>query len=196
MIGRLHGRVVTSEPDGSLIVDVNGVGYELVSPIGTLGRVKPDGDGKIALMVHTHLREGALELFGFATEAEREAFRTLIGISKVGPKMAMAVLSFSTVNELAHIVATGDAARLTKVPGVGKKTAERMVLELEGKLAPAIAVPASAAAPAGDHASVLTAALVRMGFKQGEAERAVSGMSDLDRPLSDLVREALAVLAP
>ena len=208
MIGRLYGRVIESEPDGSVILDVHGVGYELVTPIGTMGRAQADADGNVTLKVHTNLREGALELFGFASESERITFRTLIGISKVGPKLAMAVLGFLSVDELAQLVESGQVARLTKVPGVGKKTAERMVLELKGKLAPvALAGAAKRPAAAGqapdgdqaalvDQATVLAAALVRMGFKQSEAERAVKAMDRLDRPIGELVREALAILSP
>jgi Holliday junction DNA helicase RuvA len=195
MIGRLFGRVIDSEPDGTLVLDVAGVGYELVTPAGTLGRAVPDPDGRITLHVHTHVREDALMLFGFALPEERETFRTLIAIPKVGPKLALAVLGAVSVDELADLVARGHVGQITKVPGIGKKTAERMILELEGKLT---RVPARRAAPAvaDDKGSVLAAALVRMGFKQSEAERAVQSVDDLGRPMSELIRDALAVLSP
>jgi Holliday junction DNA helicase RuvA len=202
LIGRLHGLIIDSEGDGTVILDVRGVGYELVTPLGSVGRITPDDEGRVMLHVHTHVREDALVLFGFATADDRETFRTLIGISKVGPKLALAVLGFVTVNELAHLVETGQPARLQKVPGVGKKTAERMVLELKGKLAPTATQPATRTPhnagepPQSDQAGILAAALVRMGFKQTEAERAVQSIEALDRPMSELIREALSVLSP
>ena len=200
MIGRLRGRVIDDEGDGTLVIDVGGVGYEVITPLGTLGRVLTDPEGLTVLHVHTHVREDQLVLFGFATSDERVAFRTLIGISKVGPKLALAVLGAISVSELAQLVATGQVGMLTKVPGVGKKTAERIILELEGRLsAPASTGPApKRPAPAGDPAKrvVLTEALVRMGFKTTEAERAVGGVEDLDRPMGELIRDALAILSP
>ncbi len=202
MIGWLHGRVVESEPDGGLILDVGGVGYELVSPIGTLDRIEPADDGTLALYVHTHVREDALDLFGFASCDERTAFRTLISISKVGPKLALAVLGVVSVAELAQLVASGASSRLTRVPGIGKKTAERIVLELEGKLALPVVNPptvtrSSPAAPSSrGQATILLETLVHMGFKQAETERAIAALPSLDRPLNELIREALAVLAP
>jgi Holliday junction DNA helicase RuvA len=203
MIGRLRGRVVQDEADGTLVIEVGGVGYEVVAPLGTLGRAEPDAEGMTLLHVHTHVREDQLVLFGFATADERVAFRTLIGISKVGPKLALSVLGAVSVGELAQLVATGQVGMLTKVPGVGKKTAERMILELEGKLsAPATSPgvtrtpPRAGAAGQSGQRGVLSEALVRMGFKPAEAERAVNAMDDLDRPMGELIREALAILSP
>lgn len=199
MIGRLRGRVIDDEGDGTLVIDVGGVGYEVVAPLGTLGRVDADEDGLTVLHVHTHVREDQLVLFGFATADERIAFRTLIGISKVGPKLALSVLGAISVAELATLVATGQVGMLTKVPGVGKKTAERIILELEGKLtAPATTAAPRRTAPAGDTSkrTVLAEALVRMGFKGPEAERAVGAIDDLERPMGELIRDALAILSP
>jgi Holliday junction DNA helicase RuvA len=199
VIGRLIGIVVEDEGDGTLVLDVAGVGYELTTPLGTLGRARKDAGNLVTLHVHTHVREDALELFGFASRTERTAFRTLISIAKVGPKLAMAVLSSVSVQELVQLVATKQTARLTKIPGVGKKTAERMVLELEGKFELDAGVPAmvgSVPPPAAGQASVLHDALVRMGFKSSEAERAVAQLPDLNKPLGELVREALGVLSP
>ena len=198
MIGRLTGRVVESEGDGTVILDVGGVGYELMTPLGTLGRAGRE-DGTTVLHVHTHVREDALELFGFATEDERVAFRTLIGISKVGPKLAMAVLSGVSVAELARLVATWQVGLLTKIPGVGKRTAERMVLELKGKLSPvSLPGPVTAKGPVQTpgQATVLAEALVRMGFRASDVDRAVAGMAHLDRPMGELIREALSLLSP
>ncbi len=202
MIGQLRGHLVDSAPDGKLVVDVGGVGYELSAPLGAVGRTAKDGDGKITLHVHTHVREDAIELFGFPTREERATFRTLIAISKVGPKLALAVLSALPVAELVQLIETGQARLLTKVPGVGKKTAERIVLELKGKLGPLTGVTATATAAQvpgrveSGQGAVLRETLVRMGFKAGEAERAVGTLVDLDRPLDQLIREALVALAP
>ncbi|RLB59013.1 MAG: Holliday junction branch migration protein RuvA [Deltaproteobacteria bacterium] len=203
MIGQLRGYLVDSAPDGTLVVDVQGVGYELSTPLGAVGRMAKDADGTITLQVHTHVREDALQLFGFPTTEERTTFRTLIAISKVGPKLALTVLGALSVAELVQLVETGQTSLLTKVPGIGKKTAERIVLELKGKLGPVTTARAGtgpAALAPGAHESgqgaTLRETLVRMGFKAGEAERAVATLSDLERPLDQLIREALVVLAP
>jgi Holliday junction DNA helicase RuvA len=201
MIGRLTGHP-TDELDGSTVIDVGGVGYEIISPIGTLGRASRAEDGQVTVFVHTHVREDAFELYAFASVAERTAFRTLISISKVGPKLALSVLGTMSVDELAQLVESGQVGPLTKIPGVGKKTAERMILELEGKLVGvgdgrSLPTTSKAAGPTGrlGQTSTLVDSLVRMGFKSAEAERAVGSLADLDRPLGDLIREALAVLS-
>jgi Holliday junction DNA helicase RuvA len=202
LIGRLVGRVVDDD-DGNLLVDVQGVGYEVVAPLGTRGRLAPDANGAVTLFVHTHVREDALSLFGFATSHERTAFRVLIGISNVGPKLALAVLGFVAVDELGSLVARGDVGKLTTIPGVGKKTAERLVLELKGKL-PSAPTPAPNLGPAntattGGKSELLLGALVRMGYRPAEAERAVTALAQArsldEAALGELVREALALLA-
>jgi len=200
LIGRLAGRIVEEDLDGSVVIDVNGVGYELTVPLGTVGRAKSDPAGNVTLFVHTHLREDALLLYGFAGADERAAFRHLISVSNVGPKIAVNMLGALSVAELSTAIARSETARLTKVPGVGKKTAERIVLELKDKLlAPPspMAPPAVArAAPAGSKAELLQGALTRMGFKPAEAERAIATLGERveSEPLGDLVREALASL--
>jgi Holliday junction DNA helicase RuvA len=196
VIGRLKGRIVASEPDGTLLVDVGGVGYEVEAPLGTQGRLATEPDHTVVVHVHTHVREDALQLFGFATADERAAFRTLLGISKVGPRLALSVLGSVSVHELSQLVETGQSGRLTKIPGVGKKTAERMVLELRGKLGPIAGPPSPMTSTTTSQGPVLQEALVRMGFKQAEAERAVASLPDLGRPMGELLREALAVLSP
>lgn len=205
MIGRLTG-TVTQEDDGNVVVDVGGVGYEVVVPLGTLGRAATDAEGRTTLFVHTHVREDAFSLFGFASDADRLAFRTLIGISNVGPKMAISVLSALPAPELGAAIARKEIGRLTAISGVGKKTAERLLLELKDKLpvfeasaprgpsrtpqAPRDASPA----PTGE---LLARALTSMGYRPSEAERAVDQLRDrLDEaPLADLLKEALAFLA-
>jgi Holliday junction DNA helicase RuvA len=208
LIGRLVGKLVEDE-GGAVVLDVRGVGYEVTVPLGTAGRVGPaDADaesGAVTLFVHTHVREDALLLYGFASRDERAAFRQLIGVSNIGPKIALNILGALSVGELAAAVAGAQTAKLTAVPGVGKKTAERIVLELKDKLlahAPPVAgaAPAPAARPAsrGAKAELLHGALTRMGYRPAEAERAVSALGARveTEPLADLVREALAVLAP
>jgi Holliday junction DNA helicase RuvA len=200
MIGRLTGRVLAHEGDGAVVLDVSGVGYEVFVPLGTVGRAEVDDAGRATLWVHTHAREDALTLFGFATEVDRAAFRTLIGVSNVGPKTALAVLSALPALELARAIAAKDVKRLTEVPGVGKKTAERLVLELRDKLA--VLGPAEPAAPArparaGTQREALTSALVNMGYRPAEAERAIAQLEGRvdSAPLAELLREALVHLA-
>jgi holliday junction DNA helicase RuvA len=201
LIGRLTGRIVEDGGDGSLTLDVGGVGYEVLAPLGTVGRA-PSDTGALTLFVHTHVREDAFLLYGFASPEDRSAFRSLIAISNIGPKIALSILSALSVGELAAVIARREPSRLTAIPGVGKKTAERLVLELKDKLlaAPAVGIPPPAAArPAatGANAELLHQALTRMGFKANEAERAVSALgARVDQEaLGDLVRDALALLS-
>jgi len=134
MIGRLTGKVVAQEADGAVVLDVAGVGYEVVIPLGTLGRVRSDDAGSVTLWVYTHVREDALSLFGFSDEMERAAFRVLLGVSNVGPKLATAVLGALPAADLARAVARQDLTALKGITGVGKKIAERLLLELRDKL--------------------------------------------------------------
>lgn len=203
MIGRLTGSV-TQEDDGTIVVDVGGVGYEVVAPLGTVGRARSDAEGRVTLFVHTHVREDQLSLFGFATDADRLAFRTLIGVSSVGPKTAIAVLSVLPAPDLGQAIARKELGKLTGIPGIGKKTAERLLLELKDKLpileaahAPGAGVAAPSPARATSNADLLTGALVNMGYRGAEAERAIEqlGGKVAELPLAELLREALAVLA-
>jgi Holliday junction DNA helicase RuvA len=202
MIGRLTGKVI-EEDDGATVVDVNGVGYELVTPIGTMGRAPSDADGRVTLFVHTHVREDQLSLFGFASEGDRLAFRTLIGVSSVGPKTAIAVLSALPARELGEAIARKELGKLTSISGIGKKTAERLLLELKDKLpilqtAPrAVAASAPVAPKTGNNAEILGRALVNMGYRSGEADRAIEQLGERvdGLPLPELLKEALAVLS-
>jgi Holliday junction DNA helicase RuvA len=205
MIGRLTGRV-TQEDDGNVVVDVNGVGYELVVPLGTIGRAPTDAEGRSTLFVHTHVREDVFSLFGFATEGDRVAFRTLIGVSSVGPKTAIAVLSALPAPDLGQAIARKELGKLTSITGIGKKTAERLLLELKDKVPILSAAgprtggvgpqPPSSVAPSSN-GDVLARALVNMGYRQGEAERAVEQLASKvgELPLPELLKEALAVLS-
>ena len=206
MIGRLTG-TVEQEDDGTLVVDVAGVGYEVIAPLGTVGRAKTDAAGRATFFVHTHVREDQLTLFAFATEGDRLAFRTLIGVSNVGPKTAIAVLSALPAADLGLAIARKELGKLTSIGGVGKKTAERLLLELKDKLPIFEAAGGTASLPAAtpdapkrtSNADVLASALVNMGYRPAEAERAVEQLGRDDKlgslPLPDLVKEALAVLS-
>lgn len=200
MIGWLRGRVVSEEPSG-LILDVGGVGYELSAPVGTLGRAKTDGAGQIELWVHTHVREDALELFGFGSELERRVFRLLLSVPNVGPKTAVGVLGALSISDLSQAITARDLGRLGKVPGIGKKTAERLVVELADKLPGLLPIEAfgkttTSKAPAAGTAQLLMKALVNMGYRPAEAERAVEhlGKRVESEGLSELLRGALAFL--
>jgi Holliday junction DNA helicase RuvA len=201
MIGRLVGKLVTDDVDGTILLDVRGVGYELTVPLGAVGRARAgSSDPELALFVHTHTREDRLELFGFASEAERRVFRMLLTLPSVGPKLAVAVLSSLPPHELAEAVQRGDVRRLGKISGVGKKTAERLVLELKGRL-PKLGLlsPSSPAAPvsSSDDEARLIGALANMGYKPSQAESAVAAVRDQlgKEPISDVLRAALAQLA-
>jgi holliday junction DNA helicase RuvA len=205
LIGRLVGKVVEESADGTAVLDVRGVGYELTVPLGALGRaagLSSEEGAAITVWVHTHVREDAFVLYGFATREDRAVFRQLIAVSNIGPKIALSILGALTIGELGSAVASGETSKLTRVPGVGKKTAERIVLELKDKLLaapPALATSAPVkAAPRGAKADLLHGALTRMGYKPGEADRAVTtlGARVETEALSDLLREALAVLSP
>jgi Holliday junction DNA helicase RuvA len=199
LIGRLRGRVLADEATGGVVLDVHGVGYDVHTPVGTVGRARVDANSEVELWIHTHVREDALDLFGFATETDRRVFRLLLAVPNVGPKTALGVLSAMPVDELSRAVERGDHARLGKVPGIGKKTAERLVLELKEKLRGlSSAAPAAAPETLGNEADRLLSALVNMGYRPGEAERAVSALGPKlgTEPLGNLLREALAKLTP
>jgi Holliday junction DNA helicase RuvA len=206
MIGRLTGRVIAQEADGGIVLDVGGVGYELAAPLGTLGRARADESGRVTLWVHTHVREDALSLFGFADDNERGAFRALIGVSNVGPKIAVAVLGALPSAELARAIARRDLSALTSISGIGKKIAERLLLELRDKLpiaplpvpiAGSVPVSADELPPRADaDADRLRTALTGMGFRPAEADRAIATLGErVHAPLPELLREALALLA-
>lgn len=200
MIGRLHGQVVDHNLDGSVVVDVGGVGYEVFVPLGNLGRLPPPPEAVI-LHVHTHVRQDTFTLFGFASATDREAFRILLSVSGVGPKLALAILGALPARDLALAIASQDRAPFKNISGVGKKTAERLLLELKDKLGPLfadgpalVAAAPEAPAPAGPLA-VVAAALVQMGYRQAEANLAVAAVGDADgREVGVLLREALGHL--
>jgi holliday junction DNA helicase RuvA len=190
VIGRLEGVLLEKNPP-SIMVDVNGVGYEVDVPMSTFYPLPAIG-GRVQLLTHLAVREDAHQLYGFATHDERSAFRELIRISGVGARTALAVLSGLSVNELAHAVTVQDAARLMRIPGIGKKTAERLMLELKGKLGAELGT-ASASAQA-DSSSDIVRALLALGYNEREASAALRGLP-AGAGVSEGIRLALKSLA-
>ncbi len=189
MISRLTGVLADKAPPG-VLVDVGGVGYEVLVPMSTFYNL-PDLGAKVTLLTQFIVREDAQLLYGFLTSAERESFRELIKISGVGPRIALAVLSGLSSDELAKAVAAQDTARLTKVPGIGKKTAERLLLELKGKLAPSLAVPAVAGS--AGHTDI-EQALLALGYSEKEAQAALKQLPP-DVGVSEGIKQALRSLS-
>jgi holliday junction DNA helicase RuvA len=199
VIGRLIGSLAEVAEDGSVILDVGGVGYEVFVPLGATGLLP--GEGRTTLHVHTHVREEAITLFGFVTEADRRAFRALLGVSSVGPKLALAIIGRLDASALADAIAREDKASFKGIHGVGSKTVERILIDLKGKL-PVVpgarAAQARRAEPPRPVAVVDTVlgALVNMGYKRAEVERALdsmpAGYEELE--VEVLLREALAAL--
>jgi Holliday junction DNA helicase RuvA len=174
VIAQLRGRILEKHPN-RIVVDVNGVGYEVFVPLSTFYGLGEAG-GEIALRVHTHVREDALALYGFATLLEQNLFERLIGIGGIGPKLALAVLSGIEPVELMRAIERSDVARLTAIPGVGKKTSERIVLELKDRL-PRVQVPAAAGDVAPAASTVrddVLSALLNLGYHRPLAEKAVA----------------------
>lgn len=187
--------------EGTVVLDVGGVGYEVTVPLGALGRL-PGPPEAVTLHVHTHVREDAIALFGFASAEDRAAFRTLMTVSSIGPKLAVGILSHLDARALAAAVARQDASGFKGIPGVGKKIADRLVLELRDKLGFVASAPAGqASSPAalpgvGGPLGQVGALLVSMGFKPSEAERAVAAIAEGsdDKSVDALLREALAAM--
>jgi len=189
MIGKLTGTLDSKNPP-QVIVDCHGVGYEVLVPMSTFYSL-PETGARVSLLTHFVVREDAQLLYGFATAAEREAFRELIKISGVGPRTALSVLSGMGVQELAQAVTLQEAGRLIKVPGIGKKTAERLLLELKGKLGPDIGVVATVAS---DAQSDILQALLALGYSDKEAAAALKALPK-DVGVSEGIKLALKTLA-
>jgi len=190
MIGRLTGRLASKAPD-HVLLDVGGVGYFVHIPLSTFYEL-PETESPASLWIHTHVREDTLALYGFLTERERSLFLLLLGVAGIGPKVALTVLSGIPPSELVEALRRQDVRRLVAVPGVGKKTAERMVLELAEKAAGFAAEPA-AGAPAAVAADDVISALVNLGYRRTEAERAVEDAARGGTPaeFSDYLKLAL-----
>lgn len=198
MIGRLHGVLLRKEPP-ALLVDVGGVGYELEAPMTTFYELPPVG-GAITLYTHLVVREDAHLLYGFVRESQRRLFRDLLKVNGVGPRVALAVLSGLSDVDFTRCVAEEDITRLTKVPGIGRKTAERLVIEMRDKLPKDMPIPPSSTAVGGpvaavDPVSEAVSALVSLGYKPNEASRAVRGIAAKGLSAEEIIRQALKGMA-
>ncbi len=194
MIARLTGLVVEKR-EHDAVLDVGGVGYRVHLSTVSLAALPAPGE-RASLRVHTYVREDALLLFGFASEEEETVFHELVSVKNVGPRAAQNILSGIEARDLARAVADGDVARLTKVPGVGKKTAERLVVELKEKLVALARAAAPRAGQGGGPLDQLEQALLGLGFKPGQATAAVEALRERceGRRVDDLLREALQLL--
>jgi Holliday junction DNA helicase RuvA len=192
VIGRLSGTLLAKTPP-QVLLDVNGVGYEIDVPMSTFYDLPPPGE-RVVLLTHLTVREDAHLLYGFLTEGERAAFRELVKIAGVGPRTALSVLSGMSVNDLAQAITLQETGRLVKVPGIGKKTAERLLLELKGKLGPEIE-GVGGRAPQSDHAADVLRALLSLGYSEREAGAAARKLPP-DVTVSDGIKQALKLLAP
>jgi len=190
VIGRLSGTILEKRPP-LVLVDVQGVAYEVDVPMSTFYQLPATG-GKVTLHTHLVVREDAHLLFGFATDSERQAFRQLLKISGVGARTALAVLSGMTVEELHHAIAGQDSARLVKVPGIGRKTAERLLLELRDKL-DSVGSRATAGSSGSARGDALNA-LIALGYSEKEASGALARI-DTGLPIPDAIRQALKLLS-
>lgn len=196
MIGFLCGRIHRADPD-RVILDVGGVGYEVHVPVSTYYELEKAGQDEVRLSIHTHVREDALQLFGFWTHREKQLFLRLIGVSGIGPRLAQTILSGMPPNELVDALLQADLRRLNKIPGVGKKTAERMVLELRDKVRDLAGAAEPGPAPARAQDDDLVAALANLGYKRAEAEKVVARVEreNPDAPFADKLRLSLRSLS-
>ena len=194
MIGYLRGSLLETSPN-RVLVDVQGVGYEVNIPLSTYYEVqKAEGAGVVAFHIHTHVREDALALFGFWTRRERRLFERLIAVTGIGPKLAQTVLSGMLPDDLIGALAAGDVRRLNTIPGIGKKTAERMILELRDKVQDLAAeLPAAPTVVESD----LIEALVSLGYRQAAAQRAVAKVAQEqpDAEFADQLKASLRILS-
>lgn len=202
MIGRITGSIANREADGSVVIDVHGVGYEVFVPAGAAGRVESEPGQPISLHIHTHVREDAITLFGFATAEDRAAFRALLKVSSIGPKLALAIIGVMNASELQDAVARQDKTAFKGISGVGRKTVERILVDLRDKLDFAStgktgvrlrAVPSGSSSPS----EAVVGALVNMGYKRSEAEAAVGSAihASSDENVEGLLRAALSALS-
>ena len=194
MIARLTGTLVEKSPN-RLIVDVGGVGYDLLVPLSTFYSIG-DAGATVTLRVHTHVREDVIALYGFGTTSEQDLFERLIAVSGIGPKLALAVLSGIDVGELVRAIRTQDVARLTKIPGIGKKTAERIGLELKDRLPstlPSSAIGESDPSTGDPRRDDLLSALLNLGYQRPAAEKAIDATLKKapDAPFEQLLRDVL-----
>ncbi len=197
MIGFLRGRLARKQPP-SLLIDVNGVGYEVEAPMSTIFGLPGLGD-EVQLQTHLVVREDQQTLYGFATESERRLFRTLLKVSGVGAKMALTILSGISVDDFASCVQSEDKAALTRLPGVGRKTAERLIVEMRDRLESGVGIALPGAAATGERGSAPRAeafnALISLGYKPPEAKRMLDTVSADAATTEDILRQVLRAAA-
>ncbi len=192
MIGRISGILLQKEPP-TVLVDVNGVGYEIEAPLSVFYELPHSGE-KVTLITHHLVREDAQILYGFLKESHRQLFRNLLKVSGIGAKSALAILSVMTASEFAAAIHHGDVAGLVKIPGIGKKTAERLIVEMRDRLDDAVFTAAAGTAPSGMPLSAekeAVSALVALGYKAAEAERMVKKVAKDGQNAETLIRLAL-----
>ncbi|HWR36558.1 MAG TPA: Holliday junction branch migration protein RuvA [Clostridia bacterium] len=197
MIAHLRGKLVTKHPNQA-IVECGGVGYDVVITVPTFSDM-PEAGAEVALHIHTHVREDQLALFGFLHPEEKRLFERLISVSGIGPKLAITILSGMPVSDMVGAIRASEVAKLTKIPGIGKKTAERMVLELKDKLEEFGAVKAAMPATAGlsPMDEDVLSALMNLGYQRASAEQALTfaRRANENGTFDQLFRQAMAVLA-
>jgi Holliday junction DNA helicase RuvA len=195
VIAQVRGRLLRKEPQQA-IVDVGGVGYRVAIPLSTFYRIGEPG-GEVTLLTHTHVREDTLALFGFLTVAEQALFERLIAVSGVGPKLALSILSGIEAPDLVAALRSSDVVRLTRIPGVGKKTAERLVLELKDKMEGLAATEeAESPPPVSSAKEDLVSALVHLGYSRPEAEKGADrALKEGEGRFEDLLRRTLRILS-
>ena len=194
MIGSVRGRIISKTPP-QLLVEAGGLGYELEAPMSTFFHLPPVGE-EVRLLTHLVVREDAHVLYAFGTEEERRLFRSLIRVSGVGPKIALALLSGLSVAAFAQCVQSEDVAALIKVPGIGRKTAERLVIEMRDRLEAGGAIAASAAVAGASPESEAFGALLALGYKPAEATRLLKAAGPGTHSTEELIRRALKGAAP
>lgn len=192
MIGRLSGTLIHKQPP-IMMIDVGGVGYEIEAPIPVFAEL-PEVGSEVVVLTHLQVKEDGHTLYGFSSESQRTLFRQLLRISGIGAKLALTILSGTSGDDLARFVMEGDSASLVRLPGIGKKTAERLIIELRDKL-DGVDIPlrstASAASAPSEPAGEAARALGALGFKPQEAQRMVRAVSEPDMSAEDIVRNAL-----
>lgn len=194
MIARLSGTLLEKSPP-FLVVDVNGVGYEVEAPLGVFSEL-PENGKQVTILIHHHFSQDSQTLYGFASLGERELFRKLLKINGIGAKMALTILSGASGEELARYVSTGDVASLTRLPGIGKKTAERIIMELRDKLEGLSVISGSGSKSTGapistDPVTEASHALASLGYKPAEVSRMISAVAEADMDAEEIIRKAL-----
>lgn len=193
MIAHLRGRLLAKHPNQA-IVETNGVGYDVTISVPTFSELPPAGN-EVALHIHTHVREDVIALYGFSRPAEKQLFEKLISVSGIGPKLAITILSGMAADVMAAAIRGNDLARLTRIPGIGRKTAERLVLELRDKLPAAPAGEATIPPAVNAVQEDVLSALLNLGYQRAAAEKAVAAVSKTGGSFDAMFRDALGILS-